>query len=264
MNRPYAAAVTQAMSEEEKNNSRNAKAAPTAARENAGEAKEALKTAKPTPGKPAAPQAKTRNKKPPRYNKLAEVPADVLRHIDELLVDGATFEDVVENLEGEELGRIPLHIVSAYFRGNVDLQKRRVLRQVAKAKELKKSLGKPESAEAKLADAIFITGYMGVTRKGAEIKLKDVESIRLSKENLRLRNRVLRQKDKQDRQQKRYRQLRNEMMQKKVELYKLKIAALKKAMAAESGQNKLGPETMQAIEEIYGVATIPSLPAEIR
>ncbi|MBI1940598.1 MAG: hypothetical protein HYS33_03720 [Acidobacteria bacterium] len=198
------------------------------------------------------------------FKKPADVPGDLLKLIDDLLVDGATFEDVVESVEEQEPGRLPLHVVATYFRSNMHLQKRRVLRQVEKAQELKKSLGDPASAEAKLADAIFMTGYMGVTRKGAEIKLKDIESIRLGKENLRLRNRVLRHRQKENRQQRRYRRLREDVMKKKLEFYKLKTAALKKAMAAESKQNKLGPETMRAIQEIYGIATIPSLPAEIR
>jgi hypothetical protein len=196
--------------------------------------------------------------------KIQDVPKDALKFMDGLLEDGATFEDVVESLEGEVGIRMPLHVVSGYFRANLGLQKRRVLRQVEKARELKKSLGKPESAEAKLADAVFMTGYMGVTRKGAEIKLKDIESIRLSKENLRLRNRVARQKEKERHQQSRYRRLRAEVEKKKLEFYQMKSAALKRALAAEEGQNKLGPETMRAIQEIYGIATIPSLPAEIR
>ena len=196
--------------------------------------------------------------------KVGDIPEGLLKFIDDLLEDGATFEDVVETLQEERQTQMSLRVVSGYFRANLNLQKRRVLRQVEKARELKKSLGDPESEEASLADAVFMTGYMGLTRKGAEIKLKDIESIRLSKENLRLRNQVLRQKDQQNRQQKTYRHLRAEVEKSKLEFYKLKTAALKRAMAAEEGQNQLGPQTKRAIEEIYGVASIPSFPAEIR
>lgn len=235
------------------------------AKKNPGETKATAKATVGTPPlqQPAAP-AKAGGEKPEPIKNINDLSGGPKDFIDDLLVEGATFEDVVESVAEKGDVRVTLQAVMNYFRSNLDLQKRRVLRQVEKAQELKKSLGDPDSAEAKLADAIFVTGYMGVTRKGAELKLKDVESIRLSKENLRLRNRVLRNRQKEHRQQRRFRRLREDLARKKLEFYTLKSAELKRAMAAERKQNKLGPETMRAIQEIYGIATIPSLPAEIR
>ncbi len=181
--------------------------------------------------------------------------------IDDLLTEGATFEDVVESVAEKGELRVTLQAVRNYFHSNLDLQKRRVLRQVEKAQELKKSLGDPGSAEAKLADAIFVTGYMGVTRKGAEIKLKDIESIRLSKENLRLRNSVLRLRRRKMSQDREFQRLRNDYMRKKLEKLQLNINQLKRVMASESKQNKLGPETLQKIQEIYGIVALPTIPA---
>lgn len=235
------------------------------AKKNPGETKATAKATVGTPPlQPPAVPAKAGGEKPEPIKNINDLSGGPKDFIDDLLVEGATFEDVVESVAEKYDLRVTLQAVTNYFRGNLELQKRRVLRQVEKANELKKAFADPDSAEAELADAMFMTGYMGVTRKGAEIKLKDIESIRLGKENLRLRNRVLRHRQKENRQQRRYRRLREDLARKKLEFYTLKAAELKRAMAAEHKQNKLGPETLRAIQEIYGIATIPSLPAEIR
>jgi len=195
------------------------------------------------------------------FTKVESLSGDTQNFIDQLLIEGATFEDVVENMEEQGLGRVSLQAVATYFRNNMDLQKRRVLRQVERAQELKKSLGDPDSAEAELADAMFFTGYLGVTRKSAELRLKDMESIRLGKENLRLRNRVLRLRERKLEQDRDFNRARTDVMLKKLELLQLNINQLKNVMGTESKKNKLGPETLQKIQEIYGIAALPTVPA---
>lgn len=210
---------------------------------------------------PAAPRAKSGGNKAKVFTKLEGLPGDNLAFIEQLLVEGATFEDVVESVAEKGDLRVTPQAVRNYFRGNLDLQKRRVLRQVERAQELKKSLGDPGSAEAELAEATFFTGYLGVTRKGAELRLKDVESARLGKENLRLRNRVLRLRERKLNQDREYHRVRTDVMRKKLQLLRHKIRQLQSTMATESKANKLGPETLQKIQEIYGIVTLPTVPA---
>ena len=229
-----------AMSEEANNNPVETKAKPNAS--------------------PAAP-AKARGEKPEPVKNINDLSGGPKDFIDDLLVEGATFEDVVESVEEKGEFRVTLQAVTNYFRSNLDLQKRRVLRQVEKAQELKKAFADPDSAEAELADAMFLTGFMGVTRKSAELNLKDAEMVRLGKENLRLRNNVLRLRERKLEQDENFNYARTKVMLKKLEMLQLNINQLKSVMGTERKQNKLGPETLQKIQEIYGIAALPTIPA---
>ena len=198
------------------------------------------------------------NKSYEDINKLSD---DWKKFIDELLTDGATFEDVVDSVAEKGELRVTLQAVTNYFRANLELQKRRVQRQVEKANELKKAFADPDSAEAELADAMFFTGFMGVTRKSAELNLKDAEMMRLGRENLRLRNSVLRLRERKLDQEERFNYARIKVLLKKLELLTFNVNQLKKIMAGEGKKNKLGPETLQKIQEIYGIVSLPAIPA---
>jgi hypothetical protein len=183
------------------------------------------------------------------------------KFIDALLVDGATFEDVVESVAEKGGFQVTLQAVINYFRANLEVQKRRVRRQVEKANELKKAFANPDSAEGELADATFLTGFMGVTRKGAELNLKDAQMMHLSRENLRLRNQFLRLKGRKLKQEEGFNYARTKVLLKKLELLTINVNQLKNIMAGEDKQNKLGPETRQKIQEIYGIVSLPAIPA---
>ena len=116
--------------------------------------------------------------------------------VEELLVEGATFEDVVEAANEGEGPKVTQRAVEHFFRTNLEIQKRRVQRLVEKAEALKASLhADPNSAEAKLAEAALLTGLMRLSRDGAELSLKDAVSLRMQRDNLRLRQRILHMKE---------------------------------------------------------------------
>ena len=207
------------------------------------------------------PRTKADEKHPEACKNIYDLSGNPKQFIDDLLIEGATFEDVVESVAEKGDVRVTLQAVRNYFRSNLDLQKRRVLRQVEKAQELKKAFGNPDSAEAELAEAMFLTGFMGVTRKSAELNLKDAETVRMGRENLRLRNQVLRLRERKLEQDEDFNRARTNVMLKKLEILQLNINQLKSVMASESKQNKLGPETLQKIQEIYGIAALPTIPA---
>src|SRR5439155_21529220 len=69
---------------------------------------------------------------------------------------------------------VTLLAVRSYFQSNPDLQGRRIRRMQEVAQKLKKSLtGAPHSAEAELADAVFLTGLMGLERAGTRFTVMD-------------------------------------------------------------------------------------------
>ena len=107
-----------------------------------------------------------------------------------MLADGATFSDVVQTLNADTDDPISELAVENHYRGNVDLQKRRVLRSVEKVEELKRAMGNPETAEAKLAESVLFTGLMGLTRSPMYADLEDVQVLRLKREKLELERTV--------------------------------------------------------------------------
>ena len=172
----------------------------------------------------------------------------------ELLIEGATFEDVVEAINATAGPKVSQRAVEHFFRTHVDVQRQRVERTVKRADDLKVSLyANPDSAEAELAGAALLTGLMRLSRGGAELTVKDAMSLRLQQQNLRLRQRILRMKDRDaalkhalTEAQARHEFERLKLTREKVRLLRRNLKCLRK------GQ-QLGPETFQKIQEIYGI-----------
>ena len=98
---------------------------------------------------------------------------------------------------------------------------------------------------------------MRLSRKGSELNLKDAMRERIEYENLGLRQQLLRlrvRKAVQDQQFARA-HIRAEMA--KWQLTKARIAELQRTLETGGKQANLGPETMQKIQEIYGLVISP-------
>lgn len=212
----------------------------------------------------ARPAAKPAGQDREARREVAALSPAMQELVNKLLVEGATFEDVVETVAEQGEDTITLRAVANHFHGNLELQKQRVRHQVDTANELKKSLGNPETAEGQLAEAAFLTGYLRLNRKSAELDLNRAEKSRLERENLRLKQWVWRLKGQKlltDRSLNKAR-IRTELARGKI--LKEQWGQLHK-MAQEAGDpREIGPQLVQKIQEIYGIATLPSLPAEIR
>jgi DNA-binding transcriptional regulator GbsR (MarR family) len=75
-----------------------------------------------------------------------------------MLIEGATFEDVVETINEHGAKRITLHAVQNYFRPDLSLQKERVKHLIEVAQSLKQAMGDPKSGKQNLVDAVLMTG----------------------------------------------------------------------------------------------------------
>jgi len=164
-----------------------------------------------------------------------------------LLANGATFEEATEYVnqchspekETDPQG-VTLAAVKIHFQGSFDLQKKRIRRMQEMAQALKKALrGDPHTAQAELAEAVFFTGIMGLHNAGAEFKVKDAQHDFLARSGLDLKTRSTNAHlTTETLKQKRMRQA---------------MADFQQAVQKASGGRRLGPETLQKIQEIYGL-----------
>jgi hypothetical protein len=193
---------------------------------------------------------------------VAELPAEQQELVERMLVQGATFEDVVDAVNERGPATITQQAVENFFRGNLDLQKRRVLHQVEKAQALMGTLGNPETAEGRLARAALFTGFMQLHRDTAAVSLREADNARLARENLRLKQHVLILRRNNLVQERAYKQARARFMQLKVQKLKAELHQLQRALNAAGAQRWLGPEAFQKIQEIYGLISEPFVPEE--
>lgn len=197
----------------------------------------------------------------PLVKNVNDLLADVRNRVDELLVDGATLEDVVEALEEDAPERVTLQAVATYFRSNGKLQQRRVRRMVERAQELKAALKDPESAEGDLADAVLMTGFLCLNRKNAELNLKDVGMMGLRRQYLALQVRLARLRDRKERQDIEIKRRRMELDEKKFDLLQQRIRQAYEELKGRRGDATLGEEAFRKIQEIYGIVQLPTIPA---
>ena len=214
------------------------------------------------PARMTEPLMATTNKPSLLHSDVARLPEPLRRLVEKMLVEGATFEDVVQavNERGDE--GVTQSAVQNFFRSNLELQKQRVRHQVETAEALKAAFDHPRSAEGKLADAVLLTGFLGLTHKSSEFTRRDAERARLHRENLHLKQQLLRlqvQKAEQDRNLNRAR-IRSELA--KYQVAKIRIRQLYRALQETSNTRGLGPEAMQKIQEIYGIVTQPFVPKD--
>lgn len=197
---------------------------------------------------------------------IAKLEDDARRQLDDLLADGATFEDVVETFNQRGASRVTLQAVESYFRSNLDLQKRRAQKQVERFLELKKALGDssagPETAEARLAAAVLLTGLLGLSRDHPALTLKDALRARLERENLSLKNQEMRLKVRKDVQEMKIRRVQEQLLRKKLDLITGEVKEMHARIEKHENPEKLGPEAIQKIQEIYGIVTLPNIPAD--
>ena len=203
-----------------------------------------------------------KSQKPVTPIDLERLDPERLQKIDDLLAEGATFEDVVRTVNGEAGKWINQQSVENYFHANLELQKRRVRRMVEKLEALKKSLGDPESAEGKLAEAALFTGLMGLTRKSTYIDLEDLETLRLRREKLALERTIMELKEKEARERRRMVQAQTSYVIVKCEKAKFELRKMMDLLRNLKRGDQLDAQTIGRIREIYGIIRQPYIEPE--
>jgi hypothetical protein len=209
---------------------------------------------------------KTKHAGADRLNNFTLLPESIQDEANNLFVEGATFEDITEFInethtpesrDGESDGPpagITLSGVERYYRMNLELQTQRIKRLQERGQALKQALaGDPSSAEAELADAILLTGIMGLDRSGARFRVRDANQAFASRESMRLKQESFKVETLDAEARRRNIEARTATETRKLEQLGHKIQELERAMERESSSPQLGPETMQKIREIYGL-----------
>ena len=229
---------------------------------------EIVNTAKPKlprAGMPKAGAKRNKHERGIRLHDFLDLPEKLRSDAQQLFVEGATFEDIVEYINEKHLSEangesedtphgVTPAAVKRHFRGNLSLQTERIKRLQERGQALKRALiGDPSSAEAELADAIFFTGMMGMDRAGAQFRIKEAKQVFLSRQNMRLKENSLELKKLNSEAVRKNVEARTATELKKQEQLNQKVRELEKTIAQESGSHQLGPETLRKIREIYGL-----------
>jgi hypothetical protein len=180
--------------------------------------------------------------------------------VDKMLQEGSTFEDVVEGVNARGGQRITPNAVKSYYQGNRELQTQRALRQVEDAEALLATLDKdPRSAEARLARATFLTGYSRVNRNASVVTPREAARYRMECENLNLKHQILMMQRKKAKQDLEYSQARTNLILITQSKMQGDILRLERELRAHHAGDPIGPEVLQRIQQLYGLACQPLL-----
>ena len=183
----------------------------------------------------------------------------VQKLVEKLLTEGSTFEEVVETANEFGVPGITLNAVKSYFQGNPQLQAQRVHYLVKTGESLLAGLGDPESAEARLAKAAFLTGYLNLYQDAPPITPKDAEHARMERANLNLKHKLLVVQRDKARQALRFSDERLRVLVLTQEKLKVEIGTLQQDAKRQQAGEPLGPAMLQRIQQIYGLSCQPML-----
>ena len=178
--------------------------------------------------------------------------------ISNMLVEGSTFEDVIEALNARGKLGVTLNAVQSYFQRHPEIQAKRARYLVKSGEALLATLGKdPKSAEARLARATFLTGYLKVRREGSLVTAKDAERVRMARENLLLKRRLLVLQKEKAVQALKYSEARTRFIALTQDKLKEEISKLQQEAKGRRASEPMGPEMLQKIQQLYGLASQP-------
>ncbi len=213
-----------------------------------------------------APLEQERQTTPRVVSRVGELSSEAQKTLREMLVGGATFEDAVDAVSDLGGDRITARAVEKHFRSDLNLQADRIRRQVETARKLKQALTRPRSGYTELAEAVLITGLMGLRKRDEATHLQRAIRVKDQQENQRLKKDMCRLRERQFELDARVLDARLRSEKAKIELLGAKILQLKQAVEGDHRDHALGPETIQRIQEIYGLvsSSVPSGASEAK
>ena len=203
-----------------------------------------------------------KEKKRELVHEVEQLSEELQTKIRKLLVDGATFEDTIAFLDQSANVKLTLMAVENYFRAQVDLQEERIRRQVETAEKLTSALKDPKSAHAKLAGAVLFAGLMRLSNKTAASDMQNAIKVKGQAESNQLKEDVLKLRIKKMRSENRMMEARLEHEIEKIKALKHQFERLQKEFEREGKGQRVGPETLKRIQEIYGLLSEPEPGAE--
>jgi hypothetical protein len=177
-----------------------------------------------------------------------------------MLVEGYTFEDTLETVNARAAKPLTLGEVEHFYRSNLDVQKGRIHHLIGNFEKLITDLGNLQTAEGKLAEATFLNGYLNLHRPGAGIGPWQAERWRHEKETLKLRLRNVEMKEQRARELHELHRIKIRHDLARLKILRKKIIQLEALIRSAQRGRRLGGETLQRIQEIYGIVTEPINP----
>ncbi len=194
---------------------------------------------------------------------VAKLAPEWREQAEQLIVEGSTFDDVVEIFKERKGPRLTLHAVEVFYQSNLDLQKRRVRHLIEQVQKLKHAMTHPESTEAQLADATLFTGLLQLSRRFPKLTVKDAQSLRMQRENLQLRKRILKMREYEARRKKSEAYQRYKFEEERRRKLTLENQKLEEILKKLRQDQTLPADVMGKIQEIYGIVKEPYIPPRL-
>jgi hypothetical protein len=176
-----------------------------------------------------------------------------------LLIDGATFEDVVLTLAAQG-HRVPQHVVENYFRSDPELPALRAQHAVEVARKIRHQSEGGDPQDVQFADAVIMTGLLRLNRSTALLDVNDALRRRYEHENLALKQRVLRLRERETQAKAELYRAHKRMLSIKWETARHKLRKMKQELKRSKKTELTGPQLAARIEEIYGLVEAPPVP----
>jgi hypothetical protein len=190
---------------------------------------------------------------PLRCADVKDLPEKLQMLIDQALTQGSTIEDTVALVNEQREASITLGAVESYFRSNIELQQSRIRYLIKTAHELKNSLSNPESAQADLAEAVLLTGLMGLRRRTAGSEMQHAVRAKEQQENLRLKEEAFQLKSEKSLLDRKMLQAKLKSERAKLQLATERLKQLQETLNRDRGDVIAGPDLIKRIQEVYGI-----------
>lgn len=203
------------------------------------------------PGQTALDQAATR---PVVFRDVKLLPPAARQLLEEYFIEGASLEGAVEAINENDDFQVTLSAVAHHFRSRIDLQCRRVQYITATAAAITEGLpGDPASPENRLMDVLIMGGLVKVNEQDGSGFLNSMIMRRLEGANLVLKNRLMRWKEKENVLREKQVKAQTGLLVSRQRLITEQTKKLGDFVKKLERKRNITPETLQKIQDIYGI-----------
>ncbi len=205
-----------------------------------------------------APSHSTGLKRAPALVK-SELSADQEKSARQLLIQGATFEDVVLTLaaRGQQVSQLA---VENYFRSSPDLHALRAKRTIELARKIRAESEGGDPGDIELADAVIMTGLQRLRGSSADLNVNDALRRRNEREVSHLRRQNLRLKGRESIAKHDMYRARTRVLNVQWQTARENLKRLKNDLENAKQGELSGSELAARIQEIYGLIEAPPAP----
>jgi hypothetical protein len=176
-----------------------------------------------------------------------------------LLVEGATFEDVILTIQARGQ-KIAQHAVENYFRSHPELHALRAQRLVEIARDIRRETQQGDPDDVEFADAVVMTGLLRLNRAAAMLDVNDALRRKYERENLQLKQQILLLKARREEVERDFYRARTRLLTQNWKIARNKLKEARDKLArAEQGQ-ALDPQIIATLQEVYGLVQAPPIP----